>query len=81
MPTDLKVAECFILTVHSSIEKGTSWIADRLLKVVKERKFSGTQKAGFNSDLMGKTCDAFAHFSMMDSANSFVLADIQGIQD
>jgi hypothetical protein len=42
------------------------------------RKFSGTAKAGSNNDLVGATCDAFAHFSVYDSDHHLVFVDIQG---
>ncbi|KAF4616943.1 hypothetical protein D9613_008953 [Agrocybe pediades] len=76
----MALAESFPLTVADGIEKGTSWLVDPLLKIEKERKFSGSQKAGTNSaDLMGRSCDAFAHFARQDSEDTWVPVDIQGI--
>ena len=43
------------------------------------RKFSGTNRAGANSDFAGKTCDAFAHFALFDSGFEFIPTDIQGM--
>lgn len=42
------------------------------------RKFSGSNKAGANTDFAGQTCDAFAHFTLADSGMEFVPVDIQG---
>jgi Alpha-kinase family len=42
------------------------------------RKFSGSNKAGANTDFVGQTCDAFAHFTLADSGMEFVPVDIQG---
>ena len=38
----------------------------------------GTEAAGENTDFSGKTCDALAHFCLVDSAMEFVPVDIQG---
>lgn len=43
------------------------------------RKFSGTEAPGDNKDLAGKTCDAFAHFSLEVSSGNLVLVDVQGM--
>ncbi|KAF9549705.1 hypothetical protein CPC08DRAFT_729301 [Agrocybe pediades] len=76
----MALAESFPLTVADGIDKGTSWLVDPLLKIEKERKFSGSQKAGTNSaDLMGRSCDAFGHFALRDSEYTWVPVDIQVI--
>ncbi|KAF8998667.1 kinase-like domain-containing protein [Cyathus striatus] len=41
------------------------------------RKFSGTDTAGANLDFAGMTCDAFAHFTLVNSGLEFVPVDIQ----
>jgi hypothetical protein len=60
------------------VDNGKAWLVDPLLDLTKMRKFSGTLEAGKNSDFVGKTCDAFAHFTLIDSNLEFVPADIQG---
>ncbi|EAU82716.1 atypical/Alpha protein kinase [Coprinopsis cinerea okayama7 len=72
-------AESFILTVVEGPSKGRAWLVDPLFENAVMRKFSGTDLAGANSDLAGRTCDAFAHFSLDDSDGSVVFVDIQGI--
>jgi len=57
---------------------GNAWLIDSLLDSSKMRKFSGTLEAGNNSDFAGKTCDAFAHFTLIGSNLEFVPTDIQG---
>jgi hypothetical protein len=54
---------------------------DELLDSDKMRKFSGTDQAGCAdaADFTGVTCDAFAHFTAVDSNLDFVVVDIQGI--
>jgi len=39
---------------------------------------SENKAAGENTDFSGKTCDALAHFCLVDSAMEFVPVDIQG---
>ncbi|KAF8906961.1 hypothetical protein CPB84DRAFT_1744759 [Gymnopilus junonius] len=41
-------------------------------------KFSGLDLAGHNKDFIGQTCDAFAHWTLVDSGTEFVPSDIQG---
>lgn len=78
-PTDIKIAQAFILMVATPGELYEHcWLVDPYLKTVEERKFSGTQQAGSGKDLAGRTCDALAHFSLFDSNSTFVLVDIQG---
>ncbi|KAF8995312.1 kinase-like domain-containing protein [Cyathus striatus] len=76
---DLQMADSFILLVSNGPESGTSWLVDHLLDHQKMRKFSGTDSTGTNNDFAGKTCDAFAHFALIDSKLEFVPADIQEI--
>lgn len=57
---------------------GKSWIADLNRSGDKFEKYSGTMIAGRNCDIFGKTCDAFAHFSVCDSEYELVVVDIQG---
>ncbi|PPR05260.1 hypothetical protein CVT24_008286 [Panaeolus cyanescens] len=77
---DMKTADSFILTVVSGLHQGESWLVDPLLSEDAEiRKFSGSAQAGKNDeDLVGRTCDAFAHFSLFDSDCNIVFVDIQG---
>ncbi|KAF8179207.1 kinase-like domain-containing protein [Pholiota molesta] len=77
---NLKVADAFLLTVTEGQDRGLAWIVDPLLESSATIKFSGTNEAGYNGDLMGMTCDAFAHFSLYDSSGTCVFVDIQGIQ-
>jgi len=42
------------------------------------QKFSGSNKAGANTDFAGQACDAFTHFTLADSGMEFVPVDIQG---
>ncbi|KAF9034341.1 atypical/Alpha protein kinase [Panaeolus papilionaceus] len=78
---NLKVADAFIALVTSGNHKGLSWIVDPLLSEAAEmQKFSGNTQAGANGEsLVGRTCDAFAHFSLFDSNAEIVFVDIQGI--
>lgn len=59
-------------------EIGLAWLVAPLLEHTKIRKFSGTLQAGLNGDFMGETCDALAHYSLHDSNNELVFADMQG---
>lgn len=77
-PVESVINEPFILTVAEGTDKGLSWLVDIYLGYVAVTKFSGTQRAGSNTDSTGMTCDAFAHFSLHDSEGNFVLVDIQG---
>lgn len=43
-----------------------------------ERKFSGSDEAGNNSDDIGRAIDCFAHHVLVDSKGSFLLTDLQG---
>ncbi|KAF8185942.1 kinase-like domain-containing protein [Pholiota molesta] len=74
---NLKVADAFLLTVTEGQDRGLAWIVDPLLESSATIKFSGTNEAGHNGDLMGMTCDAFAHFSLYDSSGTCVFVDIQ----
>ncbi|RXW20278.1 hypothetical protein EST38_g5572 [Candolleomyces aberdarensis] len=78
---NVKIMESFILTVAEGPLKGHAWLGDPLLSTDPNAncKFSGTEMAGENEDLVGKTCDAFAHFSLYDSDGAIVFVDIQGI--
>ena len=79
--TDLQFADSFILKskdVPKADDGGKAWLVDRLLDSTQMRKFSGTNRAGANTDFAGKTCDAFAHFVLIDSGLEFVPTDIQG---
>lgn len=78
---DLKVAKSFLLSVTEGPKKGLTWIVDELLDPENMRKFSGTDQAGSAdaADFAGVTCDAFAHFTAVDSNLDFVVVDIQGI--
>ncbi|KAF5309430.1 hypothetical protein D9619_012338 [Psilocybe cf. subviscida] len=60
-------------------EKGLAWLIDLLLDSNSIRKFSGTTQAGQNTDFLGMTCDALAHFSLHVSDEEQVIVDIQGI--
>lgn len=77
-PIDLKVADAFLLTVTEGEDRGLAWIVDLLLESTATIKFSGTNEAGHNGDLMGMTCNTFAHFSLYDSSGTCVFVDIQG---
>ena len=78
---DLEVNPAFLLTVDQGRSKGLTWLVDSLLNSINACKFSGTTMAGSNVDIAGATCDAFAHFSVHDSAGHLVFIDIQGIYD
>lgn len=43
-----------------------------------ERKFSGNQEAGDNTDSLGIWMDAYAHHTLVDSMGEFLFVDIQG---
>ena len=74
---DLRAADGFQLTVVEGPKKGYSWLVDPLFVNAKIRKFSGTTQAGSNTgDLVGRTCDVFAHFSFFDSEATVVFVDI-----
>jgi hypothetical protein len=45
-----------------------------------EEKWSGTYEAGNNDTPLGRVMDAFAHHSLIDSNNTAVIVDLQGIQ-
>lgn len=44
-----------------------------------EDKWSGTDQAGNNNDHLGHVMDAFAHHSLVDSNNTAVIVDLQGM--
>jgi len=77
--TDLQFADSFILKVKDGADDGKAWLVDPLLDSTRMKKFSGTNQAGANTDFAGKTCDAFAHFALIDSGLEFVPTDIQGM--
>jgi len=76
--TDLRMATSFLLRVCEGQKLDHVWLVDTLLDQRRMKKFSGTDRAGENHDLVGKTCDAFAHFCLTDSKMEFVPVDIQG---
>jgi hypothetical protein len=78
--TDLCTEQAIILVVTEGPSRGLSWLVDRLDENVGDfQKFSGTEEAGNNpNSLLGKTCDAFAHFTYVDSDQNVVFVDIQG---
>jgi myosin-heavy-chain kinase len=45
-----------------------------------ERKFSGNETAGHNTDDEGAVIDAFAHGVVVDSQETIVLVDLQGME-
>ncbi|KAL1938194.1 hypothetical protein VTO73DRAFT_11838 [Trametes versicolor] len=58
-----------------------TFLATRLISKedgYKETKFSGADKAGQNSTVLGRAIDAFAHHSLVDSNETCVLVDLQG---
>ena len=57
---------------------GHAWLTDVLLPTTKIQKLSGTNEAGRNNRLLGQTCDALAHYSLLVTGGSLVLVDIQG---
>ncbi|KAJ7210364.1 kinase-like domain-containing protein [Mycena pura] len=75
---DVRVAKPFLLEAAAD---SRVFLVDLLLSITQTIKYSGTEQAGANNDFYGKTCDAFAHFSLWDSGDAFVLADIQGIKE
>lgn len=60
-------------------QNGLAWLVDPLLSSNTIRKFSGTTEAGQNTDFLGMTCDALAHFSLHESDTELVIVDIQGM--
>ncbi|KAF5315637.1 hypothetical protein D9611_004976 [Ephemerocybe angulata] len=78
---NLRMDESFIVSVTDGPHKGDAFLVDPLISETAEvRKFSGTEEAGANrEDLVGRTADAFAHYSYFDSDGTIVLVDIQGI--
>ena len=78
--SDLCIAQSFIITVAEGPDQGLSWLVDLFLDNGGMHKFSGTLQAGFNNDLVGISCDAFAHYSFHNSKRSAVFVDIQGVQ-
>ncbi|KAF6746609.1 kinase-like domain-containing protein [Ephemerocybe angulata] len=78
------VDDAFILVVVDGPEEGHAWIVDKIYEdaEIAIRKFSGTDQAGGNDseeDLVGRTCDAFAHYAYYDSVRTLVFVDIEGI--
>jgi hypothetical protein len=49
------------------------------LRGATERKFSGNEVAGQNTDDDGAVIDAFAHSVLVDSQETILLVDLQGI--
>ena len=62
-----RFADSFIFKVKDGMHNGKAWLIDPLLDSTQMRKFSRTNQAGANTDFAGKTCDAFAHFTLIDS--------------
>jgi hypothetical protein len=54
-------------------------LLDTLLPSTKVEKFSGTLQAGHHTNLVGMTCDTYAHFCAYESNLGLVPVDIQGI--
>ncbi|TEB34281.1 kinase-like protein [Coprinellus micaceus] len=77
---NLRAAHPFIVIIAEGTNKGHAWLVDTLISEhASVRKFSGTNEAGLNMvDLVGKTCDAYAHYSLYDSDCAAVFVDIQG---
>lgn len=78
---DLRVNDAFILIVKEGPEVGHAWIVDPLYEDAEfaVRRFSGTDEAGANDDdLVGRTCDTLAHYSLFDSEKTLVFVDIEG---
>ncbi|KAH6903747.1 kinase-like domain-containing protein [Coprinopsis sp. MPI-PUGE-AT-0042] len=79
--SNLSVDDTFILKVVEGKMKEHAWIVDPLYEGADVLKFSGTSCAGNNNDtLLGRTCNAFAHYSWSDSEGSVVWVDIEGIK-
>lgn len=58
---------------------GWDYLVDPYLGNLPVTKFSGTAQAGRNNDSkVGKTIDAFAHFSLTVTGGNLVLVDLQG---
>jgi hypothetical protein len=75
------VDDAFIVIVKEGPEAGHAWIVDPLYADAEfaVRRFSGTDQAGANDeDLVGRTCDTLAHYSLFDSENTLVFVDIEG---
>ena len=54
--TDLRMAKSFLLRVCEGEKLDRVWLVDALLDQQRMKKFSGTERAGENHDLAGKTC-------------------------
>lgn len=79
---ELAVDDAFVLVVKSGLQAGHAWLVDPFYNHAKNAisRFSGTDEAGHNPEsLVGKTCDALAHFSLFDSELTFVFVDIEGM--
>ncbi|KAJ7190715.1 kinase-like domain-containing protein [Mycena pura] len=81
MIVDISINKPFLLEDDDDSDR--TWIVDRLLSSTTVIKYSGTAEAGLATslDLYGRTCDAFAHFSVFDSQEEIVFVDIQGIKE
>lgn len=44
-----------------------------------ERKFSGNEDAGHNTDPLGRVIDAYVHHALVDSLGDMLFADVQGL--
>ena len=77
---DLSFDDAYVFVVSKGPEAGHAWLVDPLYDgLTSFTKFSSNMHAGDNSNsLVGRTCDALAHFSYFDSEESLVLVDIQG---
>ncbi|KAJ2921823.1 hypothetical protein H1R20_g15278, partial [Candolleomyces eurysporus] len=78
---NLSFDDAYVFVVSKGPEAGHAWLVDPLYDgLTSFTKFSSNVHAGDNSNsLVGRTCDALAHFSYFDSEESLVLVDIQGI--
>ena len=66
------------MVVEGGSQAGHAWLVDPMLPSTNVKKFSGTNTADSNNRLVGETCDALAHYSLVASGGSLVLVDIQG---
>ncbi|KAF6752937.1 kinase-like domain-containing protein [Ephemerocybe angulata] len=78
---DLCFEDPMVLVVKRGADKGQAFLVDFFYEDadLAMSKFSGTDEAGHHADLVGRTSDAWAHFSYWDSGETIVFVDIQGI--
>ncbi|KAJ7049134.1 hypothetical protein C8F01DRAFT_1093833 [Mycena amicta] len=74
---DIHVAKPFLLQEADGDDSVRTFLVDRLLSNTRTIKYLGTDEAGANEDFYGKTCDAFAHYSLWDSHGDLVFVDVQ----